>query len=386
MDGKTHDLQESKGDIRMYYFMCGFFFLSGLVMIIASISIKEMVAYLFLGGAGFAFIIIGIHLVKKVNQLDRFIGYGIDEEEGVLWDGVFEEGRAQPVETFKIPIESVNTVLLAPHELFYSHRASNKTYTYYFYVPVVLIVFEENGLRYYSRVTFIEDEDVNTWLTRAQQAGLQLYLTDEAVNDLYKESEAPELIESDIHKKAFTFNGNISSYINRNKKEDYKHMPTFKKGESRHLDEDTFVSFKWGFRHIFAVGTVLLLLSMLLEQWYLTSVQNMDSGEVTLFGLIAGAFVLGASHVLYGYALKRFRGISLFIVFSLSVASYFIASVITTIVLPLTETHDPHIQIFQVYLIAFIPLVVVSLIIRKWKPAHHHFKVEKQKERLRYSS
>lgn len=103
-------------------------------------------------------------------------------------------------------------------------------------------------------MTFRGDEGANTWLHRAQQAGLLLYWTDEAVNNLYNDLESPQLIEEDIVKKPIAFNGNVTSYINRNRKD---YMPKYKKGESQVFDVDKLVTFKWGFRHIFAGGTVL---------------------------------------------------------------------------------------------------------------------------------
>lgn len=125
---------------------------------------------------------------------------------------------------------------------------------------------------------------------------------------------------------------------------------------------------------------------MLLEQWYLTSVENIVTGEVTLFGLIAGTALLGFSHVVYSYAMKRFRVSSLIIILALSLASYFIASIITTLTIPKLGYFDENLHLFLLFIFAFLALVGLSLIFRKKKPAHHHFKVENKKKRLRYSS
>ncbi|WP_088101994.1 hypothetical protein [Halalkalibacter urbisdiaboli] len=377
MRGKTHDLQETKADIRFYYGLVAFIMIIGLFFFFFGVSVENLPFLILFSVTGLGLILIGVSMIKKIKKMNTFVGYGVDEENGFLWSAVFEDGKVEPLEVFKIPFTSIQSIVLAPYELYHSVRTSDTVYHNYFYVPVVLLVYEEAGERHFTHVTFKTDANANVWLQRTQAAGLSLEITDEAVNNLYNYKNAADLILTDLFTKPFSFYGHIRNYINRQQKYD-RPLTKYKKGESMTLNLNHIFTFKWKKYHIFIVSCLLMSLLFLFEQWYVST----NGIEVTIFSAVLATMILVIGHLLYSYTFKSLRAHSHFIIFGLSSLTYLISSSIVMLAFQLPN-FDERFHFFTPYMIGLIPVVIISYLLRKWKPAHHHEGIQKQKNRMR---
>ncbi|NJP36160.1 hypothetical protein [Alkalicoccus luteus] len=382
LKGKTHDLQETTRAITMYYVLTAILFLGGAGIVWAAYQTGSAAGLIVLGGTGLVLMLSSVLLVNKIRKLDQFSAYGIDEEKQEIWMSHEKNGSSEPLDIIRVPFSTIETVLLAPQLQAYTTGQGYQQRTFYTYIPVVLVVFQEAGQTRWMDISFRDDESANSWLAEAQHAGLSLFRTDESVNKLYRDPDAAELIQTDLYKEPFTFNGSVISYINRQRREDYAYLPEYTPEIGTHSSH--YVTFSWRLPQLFIGSTALLLIVMLLDQWYVLMQSGSMVGDISLVGTIGATIVFGAFHILYGYRFERVKPITILPIALLSAASYGTAVFLLSLLIVMMQPHDP--RMLAPYAVLFLPLMLLTLFIRRQKPAHHHQAVKVVKKSMRNTS
>ncbi|MCR6106035.1 hypothetical protein HXA34_07055 [Salipaludibacillus agaradhaerens] len=308
--------------------------------------------------------------MKIDRTFEEVMTHRIDLKKRVLVRIFIQEGVEDVIKEITIPFHAISSVVLAPSEKWVDIGRAGLTIKRYHYEPIILIVYEEEGEKYFFGITCKTNSETNEWLDNLQKANLPLTITDECVEGLIGIPHPEEAIEHDFARVPLQFNGDISSYFNRKKGYYYPYYPVYKKGETMTLEENSIRTFKWKVRHVFIATSLALLMVVLLA----------EAGLMTANGAFIGITLFGSSHLLYSYSFKHFTKRHWFGIVSLLTLNYLTVSSISKLV----NINQLDIQVFSSYFLFFVPLLFVSYKIRKNKPAQHHYQIQHIQRRLRY--
>ncbi|GAE32599.1 hypothetical protein [Halalkalibacter hemicellulosilyticus] len=376
LHGKTHDLEETKGSIIFYYGLITFIALIGAGLLFGAFLMEDTVGSISMYVLAAFILFLSVVLLKKMKSVNKYLAYGIDEERQVLWEAQMQKGVSDPLTSIEIPFHAITIVLLAPYQVMHTYRTSHSTTTKYSDNPVILVVFKDGNQKLYHMISFKSNEDTNFWLNSAIAAGLQLDITDEAINKVITLPDAPDLIENGVYKQKLYFNGTITAYFNPNQRNDHRrheYTPNTKEA----VDFSSFVLFPIKPWHVIVLQLFLFYSIYWIEAEFFGINKFHSPYFLTIYGLIAAYAIIIGGYLLFNYSMKKSS-------YKVNIVYFFIGFFMFFFVEnPANESMDP---LLISYLMGVAIGSVGSHFLRQKKPALHHVEVEQLKERMRYQS
>ncbi|WP_026691035.1 hypothetical protein [Alteribacter aurantiacus] len=379
LEGKTHDSKRGKMDkVDPILTKLTAFILYGCAAgsLYGAFIIGEIYAYVLFGAFAAGSLFLGIKLRGTVDNLDLFYEFGIDLTKNFFWEAQWREGGNQPENVHEIPFNTVKSILLAPYEVTRISTAKNGKTTYHD-VPAILMRRSDEEKVPLHLMIFQTKHDADAWLTQAQKTGIPMYSSDERINTLITRRDGHELYDKGIFKEPYAYEGPVNEdrlYFNSRWHRGHTYDP---EKTIKEYDFKSVVRFPLKAWQVLIATIVLFLAVFFIEMGLGYTIYESEVFH-TIPGMILGQIILLAGYTLYGYALKKATIVRLGLFFI--VGALLLASV--------TKPGLPEDSLAGIgpFVVGTVLVLILVFVLRKIKPADHHFHMAEKMKRMRYQN